>query len=167
MEVLVNKVSESGIITLDLEKFLPQEEILLFDLKDFLFMGMILKEKDYRTALKEKDWNEYKDKIVAVHCSADAIIPYWAYMLCTTFLQPVVKQLHFGSKADVRTKLLLNHIEAIDANLYSDVRVVIKGCGDAPIPESAYLSITNKLLPVAKSIMYGEPCSTVPVFKRK
>ncbi len=167
MEVIVNKVAESGIVTIDLEKYISTETLIAFDLKDFLFMGMILKEKDYRAALKELDWEKYNNAIVAVHCSTDAVIPYWAYMLCTTYLQPIAQAVYFGTIQQVKEQLLLQNINNIDASFYTDQRLVIKGCGDAGVPESAYLSITNKLQPVAKSIMYGEPCSTVPVYKKK
>lgn len=165
-DLLKNKVSESGIITLDLENYFPGEEIMVFDLKDFLFMGLILKEKDFRQALKELDTEKYKDKIIAVTCSADAIIPMWAYMLVSGTIQPVAKAVIFGSEDDARKKTLLKNISDIKSEDYKDQRVVVKGCGEVPIPEEAYLEITNKLRPVVKSIMYGEPCSTVPVYKK-
>ncbi len=166
-EAIVNKVSESGIITIDLEKFFPKEEIVSFDLKDYLFMGLILKEKEFRQALKQLDVKNYQDKNVAIHCSADAIIPMWAYMLVASLLQPVAKDAAMGTEQEVRQKLLLNNIGNIDATDYTDKRIVIKGCGETPIPEEAYLKITQLLRPVAKSIMYGEPCSTVPVYKKE
>lgn len=164
---IINKVSESGLITLDLSTFLPKEKIVVFDLKDYLFMELILKEKDYRTALLEKEWSEYENKIVCIYCSSDAIIPIWAYMLASTHLQPISKGVYFGNQNQVKENILLHNINNILADDYFDKRVVIKGCGDEAIPESAYVAITNKLLPVAKSIMYGEPCSTVPVYKKK
>jgi hypothetical protein len=165
--VFVNKVAESGIITIDLAEFYPKEAVAVFDIKDYLFMGLILKEKDFRTALEAVDWSIYADKNVAVTCSADAIIPVWAYMLITVYLQPVARHIIFGSEETIQETILLDAIKAIDASIYEDQRVVVKGCGDIDIPASAYLSITNKLRPFAKSIMYGEPCSTVPVFKKK
>ena len=166
-EKFVNKVEESGILTIDLESFLPSEEISLFDLKDHLFMGLILKEKDFREALKNMDWSAYKNKIVAVTCSADAVIPMWAYMLLASNLQPVAKEVFYGDINSVIEKCLSNNISNIKVDQYLDKRVVIKGCGDKKIAESAYLEITKLLRPVAKSIMYGEPCSTVPIFKKK
>ncbi|GAC1379435.1 MAG: DUF2480 family protein [Ginsengibacter sp.] len=166
-EKFVNKVEESGILTIDLESFLPSEEISLFDLKDYLFMGLILKEKDFREALKNMDWSAYKNKIVAVTCSADAVIPMWAYMLLASNLQPVAKEVFYGDINSVTEKCLSNNISNIKVDQYRDKRVVIKGCGDKKIAESAYLEITKLLKPVAKSIMYGEPCSTVPIFKKK
>lgn len=165
-DVFVNKVAESGIITIDLEKYFPKEEIVVFDIKDYLFMGLILKEKEFRQALKEIDLKNYKDKVVAVTCSADAIIPLWAYMLTSSFLQPVVKSIVFGNENDAKTKMLIRNIQKIDTTDYVDKRVVVKGCGEIPVPEEAYLEITNLLRPVAKSIMFGEPCSTVPIYKK-
>ena len=165
-EAFVNKVAESGIITLNLEDHYPKESVAVFDMKDHLFMGLILKEKDFREALKTLDTSVYADKIVALTCSADAVIPMWAYMLVTSLLEPVAKEIIFGTAADAKEKILLRNIKAIDNALYEDARIVIKGCGELPISEAAYIAITNKLRPVAKSIMYGEPCSTVPVFKK-
>jgi hypothetical protein len=165
-DVFINKVAESGIITIDLETYLPKEEIVVFDIKDYLFMGLILKEKDFRAALKELSLEKYEQKIVAVTCSADAIIPMWAYMLIASLLQPVCIDVMLGNASEVEKKLLLQNIQQIDVAAYMDNRVVVKGCGEKPIPEEAYLEITNKLRPVAKSIMFGEPCSTVPVYKK-
>lgn len=166
-EPFINKVAESGLVTLDLERFAPRGETVAFDLKDHLFMGMILKEKDFREALKSKDWSVYQDKNVALFCSADAIIPVWAWMLAAAYLQPVARELVMGDEKELHKQLFLKNIAAIDPNEYADKRMVIKGCGDNPIGDFAYMEITKKLLPVAKSIMYGEPCSTVPVYKKK
>jgi hypothetical protein len=163
----VNKVAESGLITINPEHYLPQIAIKGFDIKDFLFMGMILKEKDYREALKNYDWSSFENIIAAVHCSADAIIPVWAYMLCTTYLQPIAAEVIMGSPEQVRESKILKAIDAEDFSIYTDRMMVVKGCGDDAVPESAYLSITQKLMPFAKSIMYGEPCSTVPIYKKK
>jgi hypothetical protein len=154
-------------MTLDLETYYPAEEIMLFDLKPHLFMELILKEKEFRAALQNNDWSVYQNKIVAVTCTADAIIPMWAYMLVASYLQPVAKDVIFGDVNTARQQIFLQRINAIDADEFVDKRVVVKGCGDVPIGEFAYLAITKKLMPVAKSIMYGEPCSTVPIFKRK
>ncbi|GGH81862.1 hypothetical protein HNQ91_005658 [Filimonas zeae] len=166
-ETIVNKVAESGLITLDLEMFYPKGEIVTFDLKDFLFMGLILKEKDFRAALLAQDWEVYRDKYVAVTCSADAIIPMWAYMLVSSYLQPVAKDLVVGDEKTLLNTLFVKTLAHFNGEEYLDKRVVVKGCGDTPIPETAFLEITNKLRPFAKSIMYGEPCSTVPVYKKK
>lgn len=167
METIVNKVAESGIITIDLADHIPKDDVLMaFDLKPFLFREMILKEKDYRAELQTHDWNQYTGKNVAIQCSVEAIIPMWAFMLAANYLQPVAKYVYFGSTDELKRERTLKNIEAIDATEYTDKRVVVKGCGETPIPESAYVAITNKLRPVAKSIMYGEPCSTVPIYKK-
>ena len=166
-DVFINKVAESGLITLDLEKYVPKESAAVFDLKDFLFMGMILKEKDFREALKKEDWEKYRNKNVAVTCSADAIIPVWAYMLVTTQLQPVAKEIVIGNEKELYKSLFIKNLSTISPTEFTDKRVVIKGCGDTPIDDFAYAEATKILLPVAKSIMYGEPCSTVPVYKKK
>lgn len=167
MEQFVNKVAESGIITLDLVSFLPKAEIVGFDLKPFLFREMILKEKDYRASLQTFDWEQYRDKLVAVYCSVDAIIPVWAYMLAVTYLQKVASDVYFGREEEMQKHIVLKNIAAVDANDYLDKRVVIKGCGDTFIPEYAYVAITQHLMPVIKSLMYGEPCSTVPLYKKR
>ena len=165
---IVNKVAESGLVTIDLEKYLPQkEETAVFDLKDFLFMGLILKEKDFREALKQHDWEKYRNKNVAITCTADAIIPVWAYMLVTTYLQPVAKETVVGDEKEIYKSVFLKNIASITTSEFIDKRIVLKGCGETPIDDFAYAEATRKLLPVAKSIMYGEPCSTVPVYKKK
>lgn len=166
-EPLVNKVAESGLITIDLEQYYPRETPEAFDMKDFLFMGMILKEKDFREALKNADWSKYQDKNVALFCSADAIIPVWAWMLAASYLQPVAKEIVMGDEKELHRRLYLKNISSINVSDYTDKRVVIKGCGETPIADYVYMEITKKLRPVVKSIMYGEPCSTVPVYKKK
>ena len=168
MSALVNnKVAESGIITIDLAAFLNNKEIVLFDIKPFLFMELILKEKDFRAALLTTDWSVYQNKVVGICCTADAIIPMWANMLIVSALQPVAMAVYFGDESKVREQLLLDEINKLTIQDYDEQRVVIKGCGETPIGESAYVAITQKLRPVVKSIMYGEPCSTVPVYKKK
>ncbi len=164
---IVNKVSESALVTINLEDYYPREDIAVFDLKDYLFMGLILKEKDFRESLKGLDLVPFTGKTVTVTCSADAVIPMWAYMLVASVLQPVAKEVFFGNEEETKTQLLLKNIAALPAGEFADKRIVIKGCGDLPIGEAAYLKATNILRPVAKSIMYGEPCSTVPIFKKK
>ena len=166
-EPIINKVAESGLISLDLTQFIPSAEIVLFDIKQYLFMELILKEKDFRAALASADLSIYQDKIVGIYCSTDAIIPMWANMLIASALQPFAKAIYFGDENKVREQILLEGISQIDPTEYIDQRVVVKGCGETPIGESAYIAITNKLRPVVKSIMYGEPCSTVPVYKKK
>lgn len=166
-DTIVNKISSSGLITIDLEKYLPQGDMVTFDLKDHLFMGLILKEKDFREALKNTDWSMYQDKYVAITCSTDAIIPAWAYMLVVTYLQNIAKDVYVGTSSEMQKHLVLKNISAIDVNEFADQRIVIKGCGDVTIESFAYAEVTRVLVPVVKSIMYGEPCSTVPVFKKK
>lgn len=163
---IVNRVSESGLISLDLEEWYPKQEIATFDLKDYLFMGLILKEKDFRESLKALDWKVYQDQAVAVFCSADAVIPAWAYMLVATYLTPVAKDVYQGTPDAYRKELFHQQLSQIDPEQFRDQRIVVKGCGDLPIGPDAYLMITRILQPVAKSIMYGEPCSTVPIYKK-
>lgn len=165
-EPIINKVAESNLITIDLEKYFPRGEIKVFDLKDYLFMGMILKEKDFREALKKTDWSIYKNKNIALTCSADAIIPVWAWMLVASYLQPIAADIVMGDEKELHKKLFLKNLSAINTAEFADKKVVIKGCGDTPIDDYIYMEITRILRPVVKSIMYGEPCSTVPVFKK-
>lgn len=164
---IINRVAESGLITLDPENFYPREEMAVFDLADFLFMGMILKEKDYREALKNLDWEQYRDKHIAVTCTADAIIPVWAYMLAASYLEPIAKSIILGDEKELHKAVFLQNLSRINPRDFADKRIVIKGCGDVPIGDFVYLELTRLLRPVAKSIMYGEPCSTVPVYKKK
>lgn len=166
-ELLNNKVADSGLISIDLASFIPPNEIVLFDIKPFLFMELILKEKDFRAALQNVNWPVFENKIVGIYCSTDAIIPMWANMLIVSSLTPVAESVYFGDLNKVREQVLLNNIAKLNAADYTDQRVVIKGCGETPISESAYVAITYKLRPTVKSIMYGEPCSTVPVYKKK
>ncbi len=165
-EIFINKVAESGLITLDLEEFYPKGAIKIFDLKGYLFMELILKEKDFRAALQTTDWTEYQDAYVAITCSVDAIIPMWAYMLVASYLQPIAKDVVFGDEQKLINHIFIKNLAAFDAASYEDKRVVVKGCGEVSIPETAYVEITNKLRPYVKSIMYGEPCSTVPIYKK-
>ncbi|MEO6255039.1 MAG: DUF2480 family protein [Ferruginibacter sp.] len=165
-EVIVNKVSESGLITLDLEEFYPKEETAVFDMKEHLFMGLILKEKDFREAMKSLDTSAYQGKNVALTCSADAIIPIWAYMLAASYLEPIANEIVFGDSDFLHRTIFLKNLTKINVADYEDKRVVIKGCGELPISETAYVAVTALLRPVVKSIMYGEPCSTVPIFKK-
>jgi len=164
---IINKVAESALSTIDLAEYYPTEETAVFDLKDHLFRGLILKEKDFRAALQSFDWEQFRNKNVAITCSTDAIIPMWAYMLVASNLQPVAKEVAFGDEKNMLQTLLLKNITTIKGEDYADKRVVIKGCGDIALPEAAYVEITNILRPYVKSIMFGEPCSTVPIFKRK
>ena len=166
-EPIINKVAESGLVTLDMETYYPKGETGVFDMKDYLFMQLILKEKDFREALKNTDWNKYSNKNVAVTCTADAVIPVWAYMLVASYLQPVAKETIMGDEKELHKTLFIKNLSAIDLNEFTDKRVVIKGCGETPIADYVYMEITKLLRPVVKSIMYGEPCSTVPVYKKR
>lgn len=163
---IINKVALSGIVTIDLEEFYPQGERVLFDIKDLLFQGLILREKDFREFVKNEDWTIYKNKYVALICSADAIVPTWAYMLLATQLEPYVKKVVFGNLEILETILYSEILGKMNINDYKDARIVIKGCGHLPVPKAAYVEIARLLRPVAKSIMYGEACSTVPLYKQ-
>jgi hypothetical protein len=165
-ELIINKVANSGLVSLDLEDLYHKGERVVYDLKDNLFMGIILKEKDFREFLKNHDWTQYVGKNVAVMCSEDAVIPTWAYMLLTIKLQPVANMIVFGNLAELDNKLFYDAIAKINPEDYRDARVVVKGCSKVPVPTSAYLEITRLLFPVVQSLMFGEPCSTVPLWKR-
>jgi hypothetical protein len=166
-DVIINKVAQSALITLDLEKYYPEEEIVTFDIKDYLFMELILKEKEYRDKLKDLDWKIYENKIVAITCSAEAIIPLWAYMLATSYLQPFAKDIFFGNAEEVINRMILKNLGQVNPQEFEDKRVVVKGCGSKKISESVFVEITKILRPFVRSIMFGEPCSTVPIYKRK
>lgn len=163
---LVNRVANSSLTTLDLETLYPSGEVVAFDLKDYLFMGLILKEKDFREALKTHDWSQYKGKNLAVFCSADAIIPMWAYMLVATYAAEIANDVALCTPEQYVETAFVKKIAALDLSAYEGKRLVIKGCSNKPVPPSAYLEITRRLQPTAQSIMFGEPCSTVPVYKR-
>lgn len=165
-QTLVNRVANSKLLTLDLETFYPEGEVLPFDLKDYLFMELILKEKDFREALAAHDWAQYAGKNLAVFCSTDAIVPLWAYMLVATYATPFVSDICLCKPEDFVETFFLKKINSLNINDFENGRVVVKGCSDKPVPASAYLEITRRLQPVARSIMFGEPCSTVPVYKR-
>lgn len=163
---LVNRVANSGLITLDLEQFYPKGEVAPFDLKDYLFMELILKEKDFRESLAAHDWAQYQGKNLAVFCSTDAIVPMWAYMLVASLATPYANDVALCTPDQFVETAYHKMIAALPIDSYVDKRIVVKGCSDKAVPASAYLEITRRLQPVAKSLMFGEPCSTVPVFKR-
>jgi hypothetical protein len=166
-ENIINKVAQSGLVTLDPAQFYAPGERVVYDIKDNLFQGLMLREKDFREFVKGHDWTQYQDKNVAVTCTADAIVPAWAYMLLANRLAPYARQVVFGDAEVLETVLFVKEVARLDVEQYRDQRVVIKGCGDVPVPVSAYVELTQKLTPVAKSLMFGEPCSTVPIYKRK
>ncbi len=163
---IVNRVAKSSLKTINLERYFPKTDIRTFDLKNFLYKELILKEKDFRKALKEFDWEQYRDTVVCIYCSTDAIIPIWAYILVGTYVQPIAQTVFQGLPEDYIRQAMREHINSIDIHEYQDQRVVIKGCSQKPVPVSAYVDLASRLRPVAQSIMFGEACSTVPIFKR-
>lgn len=165
-EEVVNKVAQSGLISLDLAELSPKGERAAFDLKDVLWQELVLKEKDFREFVKTNDWSAYQDQFVAIYCSTDAIVADWAYMLIASALAPYARRTVMGSPKELEAMLLHESIQKLDSAEYQDARIVVKGCGDVKIPTSAFVELVNKLQPVVRSIMYGEPCSTVPVYKR-
>ncbi len=164
---ITNKVANSGIVSIDLEEFFTEGERVLFDIKPLLFQEIILKEKDFREFIKTNDWSIYKNKLIALTCSVDAVVPTWAYMLLTLALEPFAKKIIFGNLNELENFLFSEKLFQLDISQFKDARIVIKGCGDKPLPTNAYIQITTILKPIAKSIMYGEPCSTVPLYKAK
>jgi hypothetical protein len=166
-EEIKNRVASSPLITFDLEDHYPKGERVVLDIKDWLFEGIILKEKDFRSFAADHSWEQYQDTYVALHCSTDAIVPGWAFMLITTRLQPFAKQIVLGDLELLETVLFRSVIEALDLSSFKDKAVIIKGCSNKPVPQNAYIWATQKLQGVAKSIMYGEACSSVPLFKKK
>ena len=166
-ENIINKVAQSGIVSIDLAEIFPAGERVFYDIKDNLFQGLMLREKDFREFIKEHNWEFYQGKHVAIGCSVDAIVPTWAYMLLANKMAPFAETVVFGDLGTLETVIFDRQLNNFDLEKYRDQRIVIKGCGEIHIPESAYVDITVKLSTIAKSIMYGEPCSTVPIFKRK
>lgn len=164
---IVNRVAESKLITFNLEDYYPKGQRVVLDIKGWLYEGIILREKEFRTFLEAHDWSQYQDNYVVMTCSTDAIVPGWAYMLLTTKLQPFAKKIVQGTLEDMETSLYQTIIENLDISAYQDKLVIIKGCSNKPVPPNAYLFITERLQTIAKSVMYGEACSSVPLFKRK
>ena len=163
---ITNKVSTSALVTIDLEEFYPAGERVLLDIKDQLYQGLMLREKDFREFIKTNDWSKYQNKYVAIYCSADAIIPTWAFMLVASALEPFAKNYVFGNLEQLETVLYQDLLSKLDLKPYKDARIVIKGCGKLPVPTAAYVEMMRLLRPLAKNIMYGEPCSTVPLYKQ-
>lgn len=164
---IVNRVAKSKLITFNLEDYYHDGERIRFDIKDWLFQGLILKEKDFRGMVKDHDWSQYQDCNVALYCSEDAIVPTWAYMLLTTKLEPYVHMISFGDLDQLENTLFQDALSNVEIESFEGAKVVVKGCGDLPVPDYAYVEITRLLRPVASSIMYGEPCSTVPLYKAR
>lgn len=164
---IVNKVAQSKLVTFDLEDYYPEGDRVILDIKDWLYEGLILREKEFRRYVSEHNWEQYQDAYVALNCSSDAIIPGWAYMLLSSKLEPYTKKTIVGNLEQLETALYQSVIENLNVSSFKDKPVIIKGCSNKPVPPNAYLWITSKLQPVAKSIMYGEACSSVPLYKRK
>jgi hypothetical protein len=167
MEEIVNKVKESGLISIDLADYDPQAEIVTIDLSSQLWQGLVLKEKDFRQWIKENDWTQYAGKVVLITCSTDAIIPAWAYMLVGSVLKDIVLFYANTSKDEILKQLIIREIEKTEVAKIKDERVIVKGCSKIPFPDFAMLELTKYLLPHVKSLMFGEPCSTVPIYKKK
>lgn len=167
MEEIVNRVANSPLVTIDLENFYPEGKRLLFDLKDFLYEELILREKEFREQLKSHDWKQYQDAYVALDCSTDAIIPAWAFLLVATYLQPYAKRIVKGDLEDLETSLYQEIISQMDVTPYENKKVIVKGCSKKPVPDAAYIQLIEKIQPHVQSLMYGEACSTVPLLKKK
>jgi hypothetical protein len=167
MTDIINRVTESGLISLDLADYKPKIDIEGIDISHQLWQGLVLKEKDFRQWIKENNWEQFKDKAVFIHCSTDAIIPTWAFMLIASKLENNASIFLVGSKEDLQKQIILQNIKNEDLKKFIDGRVIVKGCSDIPCPDFAMVELLKHLQPVVKSLMYGEPCSTVPIFKRK
>ena len=166
-EEIVNRVAQSKLITFDLEEHYPEGKRIIFDIKDWLYEGLILREKEFRDFVKNHDWAQYQDHYIALNCSSDAIIPAWAYMLITSQLVPFAKKVIIGTLDQLETSVFQDVITSLDVESLRDKPVIVKGCANKPIPENAYIMLLKKLQPIAKSVMYGEACSSVPLYKRK
>ena len=166
-EEIINRVSNSQLITIDLTDYAPKVSVKELDIKDFLFQGIVLKEKEFRLSLKEFDFSNYTNKTVALNCSADAIVPMWAFMIVTSYLNNIASEIHFGTKEQVFQKKISDNINSIDASEFEGKKVIVKGCGNIPLSESLYIAITQKLQNSVSSLMFGEACSAVPVYKIK
>lgn len=164
---IINRVERMKLITIDLEEDFPSGERVLYDIAENLWQGIALIEKDFRAFLKEHSWSQYQDKHVAIHCSADAVVPTWAYMLLASELKPFAQTIVFGDLKKLEEKVFEKHILAMDYEAMKDIRVIIKGCSEKHIPESAYVLLQEKTQEVAKAVMYGEPCSTVPIYRKR
>ena len=163
---IVNRVASSPLISLDLEQYYPEGERVVYDIKDNLYEETILREKDFRAFIKEYDWSQYQGKNVAITCTVDAIVPTWAYMLLASKIAPFANHITFGNLQDLERELFNQAIAKIDLAEFKDVKVVVKGCNDKSVPASAYVEIVRILQPIVSSLMFGEPCSTVPVYKK-
>lgn len=166
-EEIINRVANSKLLTFDLEEIYPKGERVPFDISPWLMEGIVLRESEFREKAKEHDWAQYSNKYVALYCSTDAIVPGWAYLLLSLHLAPYVAKVTVGTLEELESILFAELLQNIDVSEYKDKAVIIKGCAHKPIPQNAYVLLAQKLQPLAKSIMYGEACSAVPLFKRK
>ena len=164
---IINRVAKSKLVVVDLEDYYPKGKRIVFDIKDWLYEGIVLREKEFRSQVTTHDWSQYQDAYVALTCSTDAIIPAWAYMLLTMHLESYAKRVLIGDLEHLEASLYQTIIENLDVKPFRDKPLIIKGCSNKPVPANAYILISQKLKPIAKSIMYGEACSSVPLFKRK
>ena len=164
---IVNRVAQSKLITFDLEELYPEGKRVLFDIKDWLYEGLILREKEFRSSVENHDWDKYEGSYVALTCSSDAIIPGWAFMLVSSRLSPYSNKVIVGDLEQLESSIYQDLISNLDVSLFKDKPVIIKGCANKPVPQNAYITAISKIQTVAKSVMYGEACSSVPLFKRK
>ena len=164
---IINRVANSNLITIDLADYAPTSAIKILDIKDFLFEGVLLKEKEFRSSLKEFDFSAYTNKTVALNCNTNAIVPMWAFMLITSYLNNIASEIHLGTKEEVFQKKFSENIDSFDASEFEGKKIIVKGCGQIPLTEALYIAITKKLQNTVSSLMFGEACSAVPVFKKK
>ncbi len=164
---IINRVASSKLVVVDLEDYYPKGNRSVIDIKDWLFQELVLREKDFREYVKQHDWSQYQDHYVALTCTSDAIVPAWAFMLLTMHLQPYAKTIVIGSLEQLETSIYQDVIQNLDTDSFVDQPLIIKGCANKPVPANAYIMLSQKLKPIAKSIMYGEACSSVPLYKRK
>lgn len=164
---IINRVANSKLVVVNLEDYYPKGQRTVLDIKDWLFQELVLREKDFRASVNEHDWSQYQDHYVALTCTSDAIVPAWAFMLLTMHLQPYAKTIVVGSLEQLETSIYQEVIQNLDTKTFVDQPLIIKGCTNKPIPDNAYIMLAQKLKPLARSIMYGEACSSVPLYKRK
>ncbi|GGK23621.1 hypothetical protein GCM10007962_17250 [Yeosuana aromativorans] len=164
---IINRVANSNLVTINLEDYYPKGARIVFDIKDWLFEGFVLREKDFREQAKQFDWSQYQDTYVALTCSSDAIIPAWAFILVSIHLEPFTKKTIIGNLEQLETAIYQDVLQNLDVSEFKDKPIIIKGCSKKPVPQNAYIMLANKLKPIVKSIMYGEACSSVPLYKNK
>lgn len=164
---IINRVASSKLIVVDLEDYYPKGKRTVLDIKNWLFQELVLREKDFRETVKHHDWSQYQDDFVALTCTSDAIVPAWAFMLLTMHLEPYAKKVVIGSLDQLETSIYQEIIQNLDVSEFQDKPLIIKGCANKPVPANAYILLSQKLRPIARSIMYGEACSSVPLYKRK